>query len=109
MGARMGLHKDLEKVRIADSAHLEDTQIVAAIADVLTRKAPVPLDTVGATFAAGRVTLMGKVERWSLRDVIERALLGIHGIELTNLVTVEPEAISREVERAIVEARSSPW
>ena len=97
------------EIRLPALVRLEDAKIAAAMADVLSWKR-LPADTVWATVVAGRVTLEGEVERWSQRDTIERALSCVNGVRgLNNMLTVRREAIAREVERAIGEARGSPW
>jgi osmotically-inducible protein OsmY len=97
------------ETRLPALVRLDDADIAAAIADVLSWNR-LPADTVWATVVAGRVTLEGEVERWSQRDTIERAVSCVTGVRgLKNMLTVRPEAISRELERSIVEARSSPW
>ncbi len=97
------------ETRLPALVRLDDADIAAAIADVLSWNR-LAADTVWATVVAGRVTLEGEVERWSQRDIIERAVSCVKGVRgLNNMLTVRPEAISRELERAIVEARGSPW
>lgn len=94
---------------LPDLDQLEDADIASAIADVLLMHDP-PEEAVWARVVAGHVTLEGEVARWSQRDAIERAVSRVKGVRgLNNMLTVRPEVISREVERSIVEARSSPW
>jgi osmotically-inducible protein OsmY len=96
------------EARLPALVRLDDEEIAAAIADVLSWNR-LPADAVWATVVAGRVTLEGEVERWSQRDTIERTVSYVEGVRgLNNRLTVRPETISREVERAIVEARGSP-
>lgn len=110
METRIRSLADLEEGRLADAAHLEDARIAAAIADVLSRNGLVPAKTVWATVAGGHLTLNGEVEGWCQRDAIERAVQSLRGIRgLTNLLSVNAEVISREVQQAIVEAGFSPW
>ena len=94
---------------LPDLVQVEDADIAAAIADVFL-KYDLPEDAVWARVVAGHVTLEGEVGRWSQRDTIERAISCVNGVRgVKNTLTVRPQAISREVERSIVEARSSPW
>jgi osmotically-inducible protein OsmY len=105
-----GMIANEPQVRVPTSGQLEDAATATAIAELLLRSRLVPADTVWAIVAASHVTLEGEVERWSQRDAIERAVQSVPGIKgLKNLVTVQPETVSREVARAILEARASSW
>lgn len=87
----------------------EDEIVATAIAEVLATSGPVAADKIFATVVAGHVTLQGVVDGWSERDTIERAVHTVPGVRtLENLVTVDPEAISREMECAITEASACP-
>jgi osmotically-inducible protein OsmY len=97
------------ETRLPGSDQLEDADIASAIADVLSTH-DLPEDAVWARVVAGHVRLEGEVERWSQRDAIERAVSRVKGVQgLNNMLTVRPQAISQEVDWAIVEARGSPW
>jgi hypothetical protein len=97
-------------VLLRDSVQLEDRELTAAIADVLSRTRLMPQHTVRANVALGHATLNGEVDGWGARDAIERVVVGLPRlIGLTNLLMVTREVISQELDQAIAEASSSPW
>ena len=109
MKSKKHLEQDVE-LRLPDSDHLKDREVADAIVGVLSRNWLEPPDTVRATVTSGQVTLNGEVGRWGQRDAIERAVQIIPSVtRLTNLLTVKPEVVAREMERTIVEAQVSPW
>lgn len=96
--------------RPRDSAHRKDTELEAAIADVLARSGLGPEGTISAAVEKGYATLTGEVESWSRRDAVERAVRRLPRLRgLTNLVCVKAQTIAREVQQAILQARDSPW
>ena len=84
---------------------LTDTEIAAAVRRALEWDVFVPDERITSTVSDGGVTLDGVVDNWSQRADAERAVRNLAGVRLVlNRITVKPETVTHDVQKAIEQA-----
>jgi osmotically-inducible protein OsmY len=92
---------DLE-VELPDSSERTDTDIALAAESALKWDVLVPKDRIKVTVDNGSVVLEGEVEWQYQKSAAERAVLHLTGVkEVTNRITIKPQAAPTEVKDKI--------
>ncbi|MET0851717.1 MAG: BON domain-containing protein [Candidatus Rokuibacteriota bacterium] len=92
-------------ITVKSPGALTDTEIAAAVRRALEWDVFVPDERITSTVSDGGVTLEGVVDNWSQRADAERAVRNLAGVRLVlNRITVKPETVGHDVQKAIEQA-----